>query len=57
MEAVVRRSALSTAVAASHMAASQEFSPDEAYTLGLVEALGAYDLLKLLINIPFPPVR
>jgi len=59
MEAVVRRSALSTAVAASHMAASQEFSPDEAYTLGLVEALGAYDLLKLLINIPFPagPMR
>ena len=55
MEAVIRRSALSTAVAASHVAASQEFTPDEAYTLGLVEALGGYDLLKLLINIPFPP--
>jgi hypothetical protein len=55
MEAVIRRSALSTAVAASHVAASQEFTPDEAYTLGLVEALGSFDLLKLLINIPFPP--
>jgi hypothetical protein len=55
MEALVRRSALSTAVAASHIAASQEFTPEEAYTLGQVEALGAYDLLKLLINIPFPP--
>ena len=55
LEGMIRRSALSTAVAASHVAASQEFTPDEAYTLGLVETLGSYDLLKLLINIPFPP--
>ncbi len=37
MEALIRRSALSTAVAASHVSSSQEFTPDAAYTLGLVE--------------------
>jgi hypothetical protein len=57
MEALIRRSALSTAVAASHVAASQEFTPDAAYTLGMIEVLGSYDLLKLLLDVPFPPGR
>jgi hypothetical protein len=55
MEGLVRQSALSTAVAASHIPSSEEFSREEAYTLGLLETLGSYDLLKLLIHIPFPP--
>ncbi|HSB36213.1 MAG TPA: DUF4388 domain-containing protein, partial [Thermoanaerobaculia bacterium] len=50
MEALVRRSALATAVAASHVAASQEFTPEEGYTLGILEILGSYDLLKLLLG-------
>jgi hypothetical protein len=59
MEGLVRRSALATAVAASHVSATQEFTPDEAYTLGIVETLGSYDLLKLLLGVPFPsgPMR
>ncbi len=55
MERVVRRAALSTAVAASHLAEGTEISREEAYTLGLVEPLGSYELLKLLISVPFPP--
>ncbi len=55
MEALIRRSALSTAVAASHLAATHDFPPEAAYTLGLVEVLGSYDLLKLLMDVPFPP--
>ncbi|MFI5182169.1 MAG: DUF4388 domain-containing protein [Thermoanaerobaculia bacterium] len=55
MESLVRQSALSTAVAASHIPSAEEFNPEESYTLGLLETLGSYDLLKLLINIPFPP--
>jgi hypothetical protein len=55
MEALIRRSALSTAVAASHLSETQDFSPDAAYALGLVEVLGSYDLLKMLIDVPFPP--
>ena len=55
MEALIRRSAVSTAVAAGHLSATLDFSPDAAYTLGLVETLGSYDLLKLLIDVPFPP--
>ena len=55
MEGLIRRSALSTAVAASHLSAAEELSSEEAYTLGLIETLGSYDLLKLLIHVPFPP--
>ncbi|MGE5346040.1 MAG: DUF4388 domain-containing protein [Acidithiobacillales bacterium] len=59
MEGLVRRSSLATAVAASHVSATMEFTPDEAYTLGIVETLGSYDLLKLLLGVPFPsgPMR
>lgn len=55
MERVVRRAALSTAVAASHLAEGTEIPREEAYTLGLLEPLGSYELLKLLIAVPFPP--
>ncbi|MGA7992530.1 MAG: DUF4388 domain-containing protein [Thermoanaerobaculia bacterium] len=55
MERVVRRAALSTAVAASHLAEGTEIPREEAYTLGLLEPLGSYELLKLLISVPFPP--
>src|SRR5262249_27638606 len=51
MEQVVRRAALSTAVAASHLAPAWKTGVDLAYTLGLLEPLGSYDLLKLLITV------
>ena len=55
MERAVRRAALSTAVAASHLAGSHSLDGELAYTLGLVEPLGGYDLLKLLVSVDFPP--
>lgn len=55
MERVVRRAALSTAVAASHLAEGTQIPREEAYTLGLLEPLGSYELLKLLITAAFPP--
>ena len=55
MERVVRRSALSTAVASSHLAEEQGLEREDAYTLGLLEPLGSYELLKLLISVAFPP--
>jgi hypothetical protein len=55
MERAVRRAALSTAVAASHLSGSHSVDAELAYTLGLIEPLGGYDLLKLLISVDFPP--
>jgi hypothetical protein len=55
MERAVRRAALSTAVAASHLAGSHSLDSELAYTLGLIEPLGGYDLLKLLVSVDFPP--
>jgi HD-like signal output (HDOD) protein len=55
MERVIRRVALSTAVAASHLAETFNVRTEEAYTLGLLETLGSYDLLKLLIAVAFQP--
>ncbi|MFI5197296.1 MAG: DUF4388 domain-containing protein [Thermoanaerobaculia bacterium] len=55
MERVVRRSALSTAVAGSHLAEDLGLEKEDAYTLGLLEPLGSYELLKLLISVAFPP--
>jgi len=55
MEQVVRRAALSTAVAASHLSQAWDMSTDLAYTLGLLELLGSYDLLKLLMRVSFQP--
>jgi hypothetical protein len=55
MERAVRRAALSTAVAASHLSGSHSMDAEIAYTLGLIEPLGGYDLLKLLVSVDFPP--
>jgi hypothetical protein len=55
MERAVRRAALSTAVAASHLSGSHSMDAELAYTLGLIEPLGGYDLLKLLVSVDFPP--
>ncbi|HKC24793.1 MAG TPA: DUF4388 domain-containing protein [Thermoanaerobaculia bacterium] len=55
MERAVRRAALSTAVAASHISGSHSMDAELAYTLGLLEPLGGYDLLKLLVSVDFPP--
>lgn len=55
LEKLVRRAALSTAVAASHAATAQGGVAEEAYTLGLLEPLGGYEILKLLISEDFEP--
>ncbi len=55
MEQVIRRASLSTAVAASHLSETCEMGRDTGYTLGLLEPLGSYDLLKLLIVASFQP--
>jgi hypothetical protein len=55
MHRVVRRAALSTAAAASHLAESGDFDSETAYTLGLLEPLPAHEILKLLISLDFPP--
>ena len=53
MERIVRRSSLSTAVAASHVGKSYALDGELSYTLGLIEPLGGYDLLKLLMTVDF----
>ncbi|MEO6323328.1 MAG: DUF4388 domain-containing protein [Thermoanaerobaculia bacterium] len=53
LQRFIRRTALSTAVAASHLAESFGFEGETAYTLGLLEPLGGYDLLKALMTIEF----
>jgi len=55
LEQIIRRAAISTAVAASHLAPAQELAPEAAYAMGLVEPLGSFELLKLLLHVPFPP--
>ncbi|MBL8111871.1 MAG: DUF4388 domain-containing protein [Acidobacteria bacterium] len=55
MERVVRRSSLSTAMAALHVAKSCGRDAEASYTAALVEPLGGYDLLKLLLVADFPP--
>lgn len=55
LERAVRRTALSTAVAASSLAAPVGLDAEVAYTLGLVEPLGAYDPLKLVLATDFEP--
>jgi len=55
MERTVRRAALSTAVAASHVSQTYSWDAEEAYTLGLLEPLPGFELLKVLINVDFPP--
>lgn len=55
LERMLRRAAVSTAVAASHLAATTGEDPGVAWTLALVEALGGYELLKLLLSEDFEP--
>jgi hypothetical protein len=55
LERTLRRAAVSTAVAASHLAATAGEDPGVAWTLALVEPLGGYELLKLLLSEDFEP--
>ncbi len=55
LDRIVRRAAVSTAVAASHVSATTDVDPELAYTLGLLEPLGSFDLLKLLLAEDFEP--
>lgn len=55
LERLFRRSALSTAVAASHLAIPLGLDPEKAYSLALLEPLSAYEPLKLLLGMDFSP--
>jgi hypothetical protein len=55
LERLIRRSALSTAVAASHLAGPFDLDPEDAFTLGLLEPLSGYEPLKLLLGMDFLP--
>jgi hypothetical protein len=55
LERTLRRAAVSTAVAASHIATTTGEDPGVAWTLALVEPLGGYELLKLLLSEDFEP--
>ncbi len=55
LERALRRAAVSTAVAASHVAPATGDDPGVAWTLALLEPLGSYELLKLLLAEDFEP--
>ena len=55
LERALRRAAVSTAVAASHLAPTTGEDPGAAWTLALVEPLGSYELLKILLAEDFEP--
>lgn len=55
LERALRSAAVSTAVAASHLASTTGEDPGAAWTLALVEPLGGYELLKLLLAEDFEP--
>jgi len=55
LERALRRAAVSTAVAASHVAPTVGEDPGVAWTLALLEPLGGYELLKLLLDEDFEP--
>ncbi|MBK8596838.1 MAG: DUF4388 domain-containing protein [Holophagales bacterium] len=55
LEQALRRAAVSTAVAASHVAPATGEDPGVAWTLALLEPLGSYELLKLLLAEDFEP--
>lgn len=55
LERALRRAAVSTAVAASHAAPTVGEDPGVAWTLALLEPLGGYELLKLLLAEDFEP--
>lgn len=54
LERVVRRASLSTAAAASHVATALGDDAEAAFTLGLIEPVGGWMPLKLLIAADFP---
>jgi len=55
LERALRRAAVSTAVAASHVAPTTGEDPGVAWTLALLEPLGGYELLKILLAEDFEP--
>lgn len=55
LERIFRRAALSTAVAASHLAEQLDIDPELGYTLGLLELMGGYDALKLILETDLEP--
>jgi hypothetical protein len=55
LEKALRRAAVSTAVAASHVAPATGEDPGVAWTFALLEPLGSYELLKLLLAEDFEP--
>ena len=55
LERALRGAAVSTAVAASHLAPSLGEDPGQAWALGLLEPVGGYELLKLLLTEDFEP--
>lgn len=55
LERALRSAAVSTAVAASHVAPSLGEDPALAWTLALLEPVGGYELLKLLLTEDFEP--
>jgi hypothetical protein len=55
LERALRRAAVSTAVAASHLAPTTEEDPGVAWNLALLEPLGGYEPLKVLLSEDFEP--
>jgi hypothetical protein len=55
VQRAVRRASLSTAAAASHLAEPVGMDNETAYTLGLLEAIPAHEIMKLLVSLDFPP--
>ncbi len=55
LERALRSAAVSTAVAASHVAPSLGEDPGRAWALALLEPVGGYELLKLLFTEDFEP--
>ena len=55
LERALRLAAVSTAVAASHIASTTGEDPGAAWTLALIEPLGGYELLKILLSEDFEP--
>lgn len=55
LERIFRRSSLSTAVSASYLAEFLEIDPELGYTLGLLELIGGYDALRLILETDLEP--
>ncbi len=55
LERIFRRASLTTAVAASMLAGYLGVDPELGYALGLLELMGGYDVLKLVLDSDFEP--